>query len=244
MENLVLKMKTELEDMFEDLCGNLLKDNPDLHEICDRYHQSVHVTFQIINDADFMREEYARIKEICEEFDDSSRLQETIVNMVEEYVAIGPRTPMMAICSWYSCTLNDDPEKREIIKLNTPLVIYASIDCLYRQAFLNPGRLDDVMRFAKLSLRHEIGHIKDYLRYVGMDVKEWNEREERDEKKKKEVYKKIDEYQHKMLPQNDIGYACNMMYYNEIPIEKRANEEAGFTPEELELLYNQCNLNC
>lgn len=241
MENLVEKMQTELMDLFDEECDKLFKDKA-IRERCDKYHQHLSINIETIHDASFIRKERDRLRELYKD-DKKEDFEKAILEMIEDYTVLSPQEPAMSICQWYSGVLDDDLDKKEIIFLDKNLTIYMSIDEFYHQAFLNPDRLDDVLAFNKLVLRHEMGHIKDYISQVGTPIKQWKKQHEADEEKKKEVLAKLEEFKHRMLPLRDIGYASNLMYYNEIPAEKRANEQAGFTPEELELLYNQYNLN-
>lgn len=241
MENLVEKMQTELMDLFDEECDKLFKDKA-IRERCDKYHQYLSINIETIHDASFIRKERDRLRKLYGD-DKKDDFEKAILEMIEDYTVLSPQEPAMSVCSWYSAIPNDDPDKKEIIFLDRDLTIYMSIDEFYHQAFLNLDRLDDVLAFNKLILRHEMGHIRDYISQVGTPTKQWKKQNEADEKKKKEVLVKLEEFKHRMLPLKDIGYASNLMYYNEIPAEKRANEQAGFTPEELELLYNQYNLN-
>lgn len=241
MENLIDKMQCELMDLFNEECKKLF-DDKSITAICEKYHQSIDVSLETIHDASFIHKECERMKKLYKD-DKKEDFDRAILDMIREYPVLGPQEPAMAICQWVSVVLKDDPDEKEVIALDRNLIIYMSIDEFYHQAFLNLDRLDDVLAFNKLVLRHELGHIKDYIMQVGTPVKQWKKRHDADEKKKKEVLVKLEEFKHRMLPLRDIGYASNLMYYNEIPAEKRANEQAGFTPEELELLYNQYNLN-
>jgi len=242
MENLVEKMQTELMDLFDEECDKLFKDKA-IRERCNKYHQQLSINIETIGDASFIRKERDRLRELYGD-DKKDYFEKAILEMIEDYTVLGPQAPALSICQWCTAVLDEDPDKKEIIVLDRNLTIYMSIDEFYRQAFLNLDRLDDVLAFNKLALRHEMGHIRDYISQVGTPIKQWKKQHEADEKKKKEVLVKLEEFKHRMLPLRDIIYASNLMYHNEIPSEKRANEQAGFTPEELELLYNKYNLNC
>lgn len=149
--------------------------------------------------------------------------------------------PAKAIARVGKCKRKDNGKEYVFI---SEVTIYLSTDELARTLLKNLDRTDDVVNSFKLIIRHEIGHMIDYLHLVGLEVSEYWKLVGEDRKVEKEIRDKMKEYsQREGVSGKDKLYVQNMMYYTEIPAEKRANEYAKFTPEELELIYNQYNLN-
>lgn len=127
--------------------------------------------------------------------------------------------------------------------------IYLSSDSICRTMCKHPEcNKNDIIDHYKLTIRHEYGHFIDYVMLNGTSYSEFKKRSEEEAEISKGVYRRIDELREKAgndenISGRDLAYTCNRMYYEEIPQEKRANEYAKFTPEELERLYTNDGLN-
>lgn len=190
----------------------------------------------ICHECEFFNFEMDRLKNIKGYTEDD--VHETILNDIKNRHYLSAKTPAMANCSYG--IINDG------ILVCDHVVIYVSLDDICRTLLRNPGKEDVVLRHFTLMVRHELGHMIDYIMKSGMTNDEFDQQEEDETRIDKEVHKKMDDYRNrewKGVTQEDVKYVCNMMYYNEIPAEKRANDYAGFTNEELEEIYRQCGLN-
>jgi hypothetical protein len=119
------------------------------------------------------------------------------------------------------------------------ITAYFSMDSLYRTCLENINKPKDaIVNYCKLIIRHELGHVTDYILHNDMLVEDAHKLDMDSLEIEKKVLKKMNEYwEREDIPEEDRNRAANMIYYNEIPLEKRANEFAKFTPEELEVLY-------
>lgn len=190
----------------------------------------------VCHESEYFNFEMDRLKNIKGFTEDD--VHETILDDIENRHYLSTKVPAMANCSYG--IINDG------ILVCNHVVIYVSLDDICRTLFRNPGKEDVVLRYFTLMVGHELGHMIDYIMKSGMTNDEFDQQEEDETRIDKEVHKKMEEYRNrewKGVTQEDVKYVCNMMYYNEIPAERRANEYAGFTNEELEEIYHQCGLN-
>jgi len=127
--------------------------------------------------------------------------------------------------------------------------IYISSDAICRTMCKHPERsIADIINHYKLIVRHEYGHFIDYVMLNGTSYSEFVKRAKEEDSIEKDVYKRMNEFKEKAnkddnISKQDLIYTYDRMYYEEIPAEKRANEYAKFTPEELERLYTNDGLN-
>lgn len=111
----------------------------------------------------------------------------------------------------------------EVIKI-TSLDIRIYTDRLNEYVIVHLDSLDTVIESIKLSIRHEFGHIIDYIRYHGMDVEKFLEIRNRLESEKKAFYKSLDN--RSILSMDDLKR------YHELEEEATANANVGISEDE------------
>ena len=188
------------------------------------------------------REFYKQISKLMKDSGvPKKRIHMNIIDHIQRDAGVSSRVPACTI------TMNKRykrPEYEYPVYGFNAIAIYVSQEQIMRFMLRNPGKIDAILQYYKLTIRHEIGHVIDAFHMFGKEwdlvssqVKEENENYDAVQKKMNELREKgIDD-------KKGLRYTENMMYFTENPAEKRANEYAGFTEEELDMLYNECNLN-
>ena len=111
----------------------------------------------------------------------------------------------------------------EVIKI-TSLAIRIYTDRLNEYIIVHLDSLDTVIESIKLSVRHEFGHILDFIRYHGMNVEKFLEIRNRLESEKKAFYESLDN--------GSISSIDDLKRYHELEEEATANANVGITDDE------------
>lgn len=111
----------------------------------------------------------------------------------------------------------------DVIKI-TSLTIRIYTDRLNEYIVVHLDSLDTVIESIKLSIRHEFGHILDFIRYHGMDVEKFLEMRDRFESEKKAFYESLDN--------GSISSIDDLKRYHELEEEATANANVGITDDE------------
>lgn len=111
----------------------------------------------------------------------------------------------------------------EVIRI-TSLDIRIYTDRLNEYVIVHLDSLDTVIESIKLSIRHEFGHIIDFIRYHGMDVEKFLEIRNRLESEKKAFYKSLDN--------GSILSIDDLKRYHELEEEATANANVGISEDE------------
>lgn len=236
---------TSIADFMDECLEKLTKEEPlksKLKELkygltCNRFLISDYAFFT--NEMERMRNERAELEIADEEIDKD--INEELVRCIRE------RDCLNRECSARThATIKRYDE--DVCVVNN-ISIYISSDDICRTMCDHPEcSVGDIIDHYKLIVRHEFGHFIDYVMLNGTSYSEFKKRLEEETEISKGVYRRIDELREKAdndenISGRDLAYTCNRMYYEEIPAEKRANEYAKFTPEELERLYTDDDLN-
>lgn len=235
MTNLEMVIDEIAKFMYEHL-SEVVKEEPvksKLKELTD----GLTVDNLITSDYQFLIDETKRLHD--EQYTDEE-IDEIVMGWIHEKNCLNPE------CSARTqITVKNDDDKCVINHVS----IYISSDAICRTMCEHPERSTaDIINHYKLIVRHEYGHFIDYVMLNGTSYSEFVKRKEEEALIKKDVYKRMNEFEEKTkkagnISKQDLLYTCNRMYYEEIPVEKRANEYAKFTPEELERLYTDDGLN-
>lgn len=111
----------------------------------------------------------------------------------------------------------------DVIKI-TSLAIRIYTDRLNEYIIVHLDSLDTVIESIKLSVRHEFGHILDFIRYHGMNAKKFMEMLNRLESEKKAFYESLDD--------GKISSIDDLKRYHELEEEATANANVGITDDE------------
>lgn len=111
----------------------------------------------------------------------------------------------------------------DVIKI-TSLTIRIYTDRLNEYIVVHLDSLDTVIESIKLSIRHEFGHILDFIRYHGMDVEKFLEMRNRFESEKKAFYESLNN--------GSISSIDDLKRYHELEEEATANANVGITDDE------------
>lgn len=111
----------------------------------------------------------------------------------------------------------------DVIKI-TSLTIRIYTDRLNEYIVVHLDSLDTVIESIKLSVRHEFGHILDFIRYHGMDVEKFMEMRNRLESEKKTFYESLDN--------GSISSIDDLKRYHELEEEATANANVGISEDE------------
>ena len=142
------------------------------------------------------------------------------------------RYPMMAS---YKGHFKDDKLKIEGLK------ILINLDAFKEKLIMNIEHLDLVEQFLKISIRHEVGHLMDYISYDGVSKKDIEAMRDENNVARDKYYKKFFD---------DTGVKADVdeterltYYYAQIPCEASANELADVDLQELLRLENALMYN-
>jgi hypothetical protein len=111
----------------------------------------------------------------------------------------------------------------DVIKI-TSLTIRIYTDRLNEYIVVHLDSLDTAIDSIKLSIRHEFGHILDFIRYHGMDVEKFMEMRNRFESEKKSFYESLDN--------RSILSIDDLKRYHELEEEVTANANVGISEDE------------
>lgn len=111
----------------------------------------------------------------------------------------------------------------DVIKI-TSLTIRIYTDRLNEYIVVHLDSLDTVIESIKLSVRHEFGHILDFIRYNGMNVEKFLEMRDRLEGEKKAFYES--------LSTGSILSIDDLKRYQELEEEATANANVGISDDE------------
>ena len=227
IDELLTFMKSEMDKLVE------LPITKDIYKI---YPPTIRMA--IIQDCDYCNDILNRMKECnmpAEEISD--RILKTVSG-----VRLSERRP--AITDTLSGALKkcDDASKQLFVVRD--IKVYVSVDQINFTVLNYYDKLDDVYEYWKLNIRHEIGHVIDNFHMYGRTFNDVKSQIDKEMKIYEETEKKFEELKKKGFgSERDLNYTYLKMYFTENPAEKRANEYAGFTEEELERLYCECDLN-
>jgi hypothetical protein len=127
--------------------------------------------------------------------------------------------------------------------------IYIDYSKWMMHLFMNQGRYDDVMFDTKLGIRHELGHVADFMSFIGRDYGDYERESDRRNELSKVAKKEYDKYGKLVSEAEDANTRKELSrkkmyaYYELDPYEVMANKYARFTDEEFEqLCYNGIGL--
>lgn len=124
-----------------------------------------------------------------------------------------------------SCTPQGDDPDGDIVE-EVRSVIYIPFENIYGHIIDCELDFDKVFEAMKFVIRHEIGHIIEARKNIGISVDEWN-------KRAKEIFEEPD-----YSNSSDEEKMKYWLEYNEIESEKKANNNVGITREEIIEYFN------
>jgi hypothetical protein len=227
----------EIAKFMNEHLSKVVKEEPVKSKLKDLKH-GLTINNIIISDYKYLVEETERLHN--EQYTDEE-IVETMTRWIHEKDCLNSECPART----QTTVKNYGDDKCAINHIS----IYLSSDAICRIMCQHPEcSTNDIINHYKLAVRHEYGHFIDYVMLNGTSYSEFVKKRKEEHLIEKDVYKRMDEFKEKAnkddkISQQDLIYTCNRMYYEEIPTEKKANEYAKFTPEELERLYTNDGLN-
>ena len=125
--------------------------------------------------------------------------------------------------SMFAATYNGYSKDGCVIISKLSIVIY--IDFINRFLLVNINAFDAVMRMIDISIRHEVGHLIDFMSFNGMTEEEYK----KDNQRNTEELEMFNEYLLSLDNEEEDPDTFYRMYYETINRERRANENVGLT---------------
>lgn len=125
-------------------------------------------------------------------------------------------------CSMFAATYNGCFKDDHIVISDLSIVIYT--DYIDRVLLININSFDAVMRMIDISIRHEVGHLLDFMSFNGITEEEYDKENQCDT----EETEKFNEFLLSLDDESDPEVFYRM-YYDTIDRERRANENVGLT---------------
>ena len=126
--------------------------------------------------------------------------------------------------SMFAATYNGYSKDGCLVISDLSIIVY--IDFINRILLVNINSLDAVMRMIDISIRHEVGHLLDFISYNGMSKEEYDKDYQRNTEEERTFNEFLLSSNDEDEKDTDVFYR---MYYETIERERRANGNVGLT---------------
>lgn len=236
------KIQNELIDFSKEVYTNQ-KEIHDILNMCKKYNvHSPSISFKMILGCQYLLYEYNRLNRF-KKILGKRRIEQYMINAIKNRSGLtSVNTPMCTVASVFEDTRN-----------NTTIIpgirIYLDMSKIMMKLLMNNNRHKDVIDSCKLTIRHEFGHVVDYMSFIGRSYDDYlAESDRRDAlsksaKEEHEKYLKMFSDEEDKTKRNELSRKIAYAYYELDPYEVMANKYAHFTDEEYEqLVYNNIGL--